>query len=53
MAREQAKTERNFAICKDRRSGMMLKDIARKYGIAICRVQQIIKAWDGRAYDQN
>lgn len=53
MGRELAKTERNIAICKDRRSGMMLKDIARKYGIAICRVQQIIKIWDGRTDDKS
>ena len=42
------KTERNMAICSDRAAGLYYHQIAKKYGISIIRVRQILEVWNDR-----
>lgn len=48
MVKRNRKTERNMAICADRAAGLYYSQIAKKYGISIIRVRQILEVWEKR-----
>ena len=50
MVRRKRKTERNMAICADRAAGLYYSQIAKKYGISIIRVRQVLEVWGKRDY---
>ena len=48
LKKRQRKTERNKEIVAYRKAGITYRQIARHFGISICRVRQIIEVWEGR-----
>lgn len=48
LKKRQRKTERNKEIVAYRKAGITYGQIARHFGISICRVRQIIEVWEGR-----
>lgn len=45
MKKRNRKTERNLQICADRAAGLYYSQIAKKHGISIIRVRQILEVW--------
>ena len=48
LKKRQRKTERNKEIVAYRKAGITYGQIARHFGISICRVRQIIEVWEDR-----
>ncbi|MBP3816898.1 MAG: helix-turn-helix domain-containing protein [Butyrivibrio sp.] len=46
--RPKRQIERNKEIVAYRKVGITYRQIARHFGISICRVRQIIEVWEGR-----
>ena len=46
--RPKRQIERNKEIVAYRKAGITYRQIARHFGISICRVRQIIEVWEGR-----
>ncbi len=48
LKQRKRKTERNKEIVALRKTGVTYKEIAKKYGISVTRVIQILDVWEGR-----